>query len=840
MFKNLVYLFILMGWVLINPLVLSAQSRQDKGLIITEKESNLAFPLAKQGFSAPLYVDDADAKVVKIAAEAFKNDIQLLTGQRPILRNQQQELQSFPVIIGTIGQSKYIDQWIKTKQIDATPIKGQWERFAIMVVQHPQKGIKNALVIMGSDRRGTAFGVFELSRMMGVSPWYWWADVLPKPKKSIYISPGNLLSHPPSVKYRGIFINDEDWGLHPWAAKNIDKTLKDIGPKTYAKVFELLLRLKANYIWPAMHPCTKAFYFYADNPKLADDYAIVVGSSHCEPMLRNNVFEWAANFQHEYGTQPGAWRYDVNKAQINQYWKDRIKQSKKYESVYTVGMRGIHDGSMPGPKDKALKVKLLGEVIAAQDSILSEQIGKPSSAIPQIFCPYKEVLSLYQSGLILPDFVTTVWSDDNHGYIRQLANDNEQKRSGRSGVYYHLSYWGAPHDYLWLSSISPVLISYELSKAYQYQADQVWVINVGDIKPAEMELQFTMDLAWNIQSWPPEKAHRFAEKWAEETFGKDFALPIAQIKATYYRLAQEAKPEHLNLVKFTDAQITERLKAYETIFNEVQALKAKIPERLQAAYFQLIAYPVEGAYLMNQKIFYAQKSLQLAQMADSNAFLYAQKAKQAFQQIGLITQKYNHEIAGGKWNGIMSDHPRDLEVFKMPAVAETWVAPVQKMPSKNDVAVLDVLKASDYTTQYAPPGYQITKILGLGIGGSGISVLPFTQKPLAENQLSEAAYAVYAYDFKSAGTYTITIKALPTQGVNSGIKVRYAIAVGDEMPQMVNLAPEGENALWKQNVLRGYASGITKHQIVKKGKQQIKIYFLDPGTVINQLSFLPS
>ena len=482
---KLAKLFFLGGLILFFvPIQVVAQKRS---LAVAEINSPQAFPLADAGKAASIYIDKKDAEVVAIAAEAFKEDINLLTGLSPEVLKNNQALSNYPIIMGTLGQSAYIDQLTKMGKINASVLRGKWETFSISVIENPLKGVKRALVVAGSDRRGTAFGVFELSRRLGVSPLCWWADVKPATKKNLYVQAGQSIVQSPSVKYRGIFINDEDWGIQPWAAKMMDTDVKDIGPKTYTKIFELLLRLKANYIWPGMHPSTKAFYYYANNPVMADKYAIVLGSSHCEPMLRNNVFEWAENFEHEYGKKPGEWRYDLNKNEIEKYWIDRVVQAKNYESVYTVGMRGIHDGSMPGPKDKNEKVKLLGEVIADQRAILSKNTTQPVSSIPQIFCPYKEVLSLYQAGLKLPDDVTIVWADDNHGYIRQLSNPEEQKRSGGSGVYYHISYWGAPQDYLWLSSISPSLISYELTKAYQYKADRLWVVNVGDIKPAEME-----------------------------------------------------------------------------------------------------------------------------------------------------------------------------------------------------------------------------------------------------------------------------------------------------------------------------------------------------------------
>jgi hypothetical protein len=828
-FRNLAGLSVLMLLFLLPK----QNMAQRAGIAVSEINNVSSFPIVDGGKAASIYIDEKDAEVVGIAAEAFKDDIHLLTGTTTSVLKNNPALSAHPIIIGTIGQSFYIDQLIKAGKINRTTLSGKWETFSVSVIENPLKGVKRALVIAGSDRRGTAYGVFQLSRMLGVSPLCWWADVKPATKKSLYVKAGQPLVESPSVKYRGIFINDEDWGIQPWAAKMMDTDVKDIGSKTYTKIFELLLRLKANYIWPGMHPSTKAFYHYANNPIMADKYAIVLGSSHCEPMLRNNVFEWAENFEHEYGKKPGEWRYDLNKNEIANYWTDRVKQAKNYESVYTVGMRGIHDGSMPGPKDKNEKVKLLAEVIADQRAILSKNITKPISSIPQIFCPYKEVLSLYQAGLKLPDDVTIVWADDNHGYIRQLSNPEEQKRSGGSGVYYHISYWGAPQDYLWLSSISPSLISYELSKAYQYKANRLWVINVGDIKPAEMETQFAMDLAWNVNQWKPENADQYAESWAAETFGTEFAKPIAEIKTIYYRLAQAAKPEHMASVNFTDEQAEERLAAYEKIYNQAKKLNDQIPTRLKDAYFELILYPVEGAMLMNQKILYAKKSLVLAANGNQSALTYSKKSKAAFDQIQLITKKYNEEIAGGKWNGMMSWKPRDLAVFKMPKVADSVTAKSSDITTKSENKI--IVGAAKYAEKSVPKGLSLQTLKGLGLGGDGISLYPFTFKPFGEAALQNAAFTIYEVDFKTQGEHQIEVKCLPTQGVNNGIKVRYAISVNNDKPQVINISPASENNIWKQNVLQGYASDITKHEINKTGKSTVKIYMLDPGLVINQL-----
>jgi hypothetical protein len=568
----------------ISLFILCATSIEAQSLKVNEQATKQSFALAAEGKAATIMIDAKDAEVVKVVAAALKDDIKKVTGiPASISTNNKINTTGFAVIAGTIGSSKPIDELVESKKI--ANIKGQWETYYITIVKNPRKNVAQALVIAGSDRRGTAFGMFELSRMIGVHPFNWWADITPRHKNALYIEAGAPITSRPSVKYRGIFLNDEDWGLQPWAAKNMDKDIKDIGPRTYEKIFELLLRLKANYIWPAMHPCTKAFWYYKEDARLADKYAIVLGASHCEPMLRNNVFEWAENYEHEYKQKPGEWRYDLNKNQVYNYWEDRVKEAVTTEAVYTVGMRGIHDGSMPGPKAAPEKLKLLEQVIDDQRSMLSKQFLKPADRVPQIFCPYKEVLNLYQAGMKLPDDITIAWADDNHGYIRQLLNAEEQKRSGRSGVYYHLSYWGRPQDYLWLSSISPSLVSYEMTKAYNYTADRLWVFNVGDIKPAEAEMQFALELAWSVNKWPPDHAHEFTKQWAAEIFGSEVADEITVIKNQYYRLAASGKPEHINSIAFTNDEIDQRLKDYEYIGRKAQHLKTQISSRLHDAYF---------------------------------------------------------------------------------------------------------------------------------------------------------------------------------------------------------------------------------------------------------------
>src|SRR6478736_6644405 len=539
----------LMVWLIAATLLPAAagpvSSRPDLiPLHLAENPKPGDFTLAANGRAADLYVAPEDFKVAQIAADCFGADVERVTGIKPKIKNNPRELSSNVVLIGTIGKSAVIDELIRAGQLDVSQIKGQWESFAITTLTNPLPGVSTALVIAGADRRGTAFGVFTLSEAIGVSPWVWWADVAPQKRATLAVTATTVISLPPSVQYRGIFINDEDWGLQPWAEKTFEPETKDIGPKTYAKVCELLLRLKANYLWPAMHPCTKAFNLYPQNKLVADDYAIVMGSSHCEQMLRNNITEYDEK-------QSGPWDYDKNRWNILAYWQQRLEANGKFENVYTIGMRGIHDSGMPGGGNTQQKVARLQRVIDDQRALFAKVINTDPAVAPQIFCPYKEVLALYQNGLNVPDDVALVWPDDNHGYLRQLSNPAEQKRRGGAGVYYHLSYWGAPEDYLWLCTTPPALVWEEMHKAYEHGARKVWVANVGDIKPGEIGMEFFLRLAWDIKTWNETAQPTFLSDWAKRNFDPTHAAEIAAILDEYYRLNFPAKPEHLHLAQFT-------------------------------------------------------------------------------------------------------------------------------------------------------------------------------------------------------------------------------------------------------------------------------------------------
>ncbi|MCJ8165955.1 glycosyl hydrolase 115 family protein [Pontibacter sp. E15-1] len=668
-----VFIFCLAGYPL------QAQQLSSGQIKVTAAYSPDVFPLAHAAKAAPVYTDAQDAEVVHLAAAAFSEDIRGITGVKATVRNDSswEDISGFPVIIGTISQSGLIDQLVKKQKLDVRGIEGKWESFSITVVNNPSDKVEKALVIAGSDRRGTAFGVFELSRRLGVSPWHWWADVKPKQQADLYITPGALVQGPPSVKYRGIFLNDEDWGLQPWAAQNMDTDIKDIGPNTYARIFELLLRLKANLIWPAMHPSTKAFFHYPGNPQTADAYAILVGTSHAEPMLRNNVGEW-----HEKAM--GDFDYFNNKNAVQDYWEKRVRESSDLEAIYTMGMRGVHDSGMRGAKNASEAATMLQQTIADQRGMLQKHINSNVSAVPQAFTAYKEVLDIYDQGLKLPEDITLVWPDDNYGYIHRLSNPEEQRRSGGSGVYYHASYWGRPHDYLWLSSTHPSLIGEEMMKAYHMKADRLWVLNVGDIKPLEYNIELFLDMAYNARGFQESGAvKRHLRQWVEDIFGGEQAALIHDVLWEYYDLAFERRPEFMGWSRtepttptaftaynhfYYGDEAQRRLDRYEALEKQVKEMRRQISAKDADAFYELVYYPVVGASLMNKKFLFRDKSHLYNLQNRASATDYAQLSSQAYDSIVAETDYYNRQLANGKWNGMMSMAPRNLPVYQKPVL----------------------------------------------------------------------------------------------------------------------------------------------------------------------------
>lgn len=620
------------------------------------------FKLSWDGAAADVYVCDAENLAVRTAASLFCEDVERVTGVKPALKNKTAGLSRHAVIVGTPGACPVIDKLVEAGKVDVREVKGQWETFLIQVVPNPMRGVEKGLVVVGSDRRGAIYGLFDISENLGVSPWHWFADVHPMKQKALVVRKGAYRQGPPSVKYRGVFINDEMWGIRPWAQKtHAPDEGQGLGPKTYRRIFELLLRLKANHIWPAMHRGTKPFNYYERNKVVADEYAIVMGSSHIEPMLRNNI--GGAEWDTEYPGEP--WNYLTNREHIYKYWEDRVKTNAKYENVYTIGKRGKDDAA-----GRDVTVPVLERIFADQRKILRDWVDPDPTKVPQVLIAYTEVLGLLNQGLKVPDDAIICWPDDNWGHIRQLPNAAQRRRRGGSGVYYHFQWLqGASGCYVWLHTTPPGLIWQQMHMAHEHGARDLWVANVGDIKPAEIATEFFLRMAWDIEPWGPDSSGKFLRSWASREFGPTFAEPIAEIMEEHFELGYARRPESMvqkggrgpmrwqwfSLDHYGD-EAQRRIDAYDELIRKTDRIYARLPRDLKDAFFQTVLYNVKGAGLHNLKVLHAQKSHAYGQQGRTSAAGHARKARKALEDLKAVIEHYNTSMVtvGDKWNHMAS------------------------------------------------------------------------------------------------------------------------------------------------------------------------------------------
>ncbi len=797
-------------------------------LAVTHSPMADDFILASNGIAGAIFIESSDDPAVRRAAGDLAEDFARVTGAKPEIENDFPNTEKISILAGTIGKSEIIDRLVAEGKLATNGVSGAWESYVLQVINNPAPGVARALVIAGSDRRGTIYGIYQLSEMIGVSPWYWWADV-PVKKNNLLVLHGDFLKQlPPAVKYRGIFLNDEDWGLRPWAAKTLEPATGNIGSKTYAKIFELLLRLRANYLWPAMHPGTAAFNSFPDDAKIANEYGIVMGSSHCEQMLRNNVSEWDAKTNGDYN-------FVTNPDGVLKYWEQRIRENGKFENIYTMGMRGIHDGAMPGGGTQREKAARLETIIADQREMLARNVNPNVAQVPQIFCPYKEVLPLYRLMTNMPDDITLVWPDDNYGYVSQFSNARERARSGGAGVYYHVSYWGAPRDYLWLCSTPPALIAEEMTKAFDHGANKVWMLNVGDLKPAELDIEFFLKLAWNPHSWNGTNTYNLLEKQITRDFSAANALQITAVMANYYCLNFQRKPEHMNFPTnnlFAASEAAQRLLAWQRLSERVDIVGENLPPELRDSFFELVGYPVKAAAAMNEKC-----------LAGSTA---------AADEIHRLTKIYNEQIAGGKWRNMMSENPRkQVDLGVPPALAMTETAnatnsfSVLKTNPTNGADFFEnnhcvVMEAEHATRFVSGNDANWQKISGLGYNGESVSIFPTTVAVRAtpEKILTESPCLEFKIDFQTVGDWKFTARALPTFSVETGQPQRYAMALDDAPPKIISLplSQDEHNRVWGENVLRNAALTSSVQTIAKPGLHTLKIWMVDPGIVLDTIA----
>lgn len=650
------------------------------------------FSLVGKKDKACVYYDAQDFEVVKTTAGLFANDVKEVSGQILGVATTKEAPQKNCIIIGTLGHNEWIDQMIAKKKLDVETLKNRWESYLVQLVRNPLPGVDKALVIVGSDRRGAAYGLLSVSRTIGVSPWYWWADAPIVKKDQLHLKVDKYISKEPTVKYRGIFINDEDWGLYRWSKRNFEKEVGNFGPRTYAKVCELLLRLQANYLCPAMHDASMAFHRIPENRVVADRFAIIMGSSHCEPLLFNTASEWKRD-------KMGEWDYINNKKGVDSVLNARVKECAPFENVYTLALRGLHDRAMNASNDMGDRKDMLQEALMAQRQMLIDAIGKPGEEIPQAFTPYKEVLDVYDEGLELPDDVTIIWPDDNYGYMKRLSSPKEQKRSGRSGVYYHSSYLGKPHDHLWMNTISPTLMYEELRKAYDATADRIWLLNAGDIKSCEFAVDYFLTMAFDIDAFNFERAANYRTEWLCGMLGDQYRNEYQDVVNSFYKLAFARKPEFMGWgyqwttdkhgrERNTDTdfsltnyrEVDNRLNEYRRIGSTVEKILNNMSdEKQKACFYQSLYYPVKGCELLNRMILDGQRNRWYSIQQRASTKELEKSAKACYDSLEVITNGYN-SLLGGKWDHVMTmKQGFAAAYFELPKLRDVELAPTASL-----------------------------------------------------------------------------------------------------------------------------------------------------------------
>ena len=774
----------------------------------------------QRGKNIFLVVEKNEEKVVHLAIDLLKRDVKSVLDAELTTS----KLQDAHVIIGTIGQSSLLKNYTK----ELSSIKGHHEAFLLKVLEDGR------LLVAGSDKRGTAYGVLELSRLLGVSPWEWWADATPEKREVFHLPIGYTLTQEPTVPYRGIFLNDEDWGLLPWSngrpqpnlpqGEGVNtptvnnkggKSVRPIGPETYRRIFELMLRLRANTLWPAMHECTLPFFLTEGNREAAADYSIFIGSSHCEPMVCNAAGEWERRGE-------GAYDYVNNSKEVYKFWEERVKEVAGQDNIYTLGMRGVHDGKMQGAKTVAEQKAVLERVLKDQRDMLAKYVNEDVTQVPQAFIPYKEVLDIYHAGLEVPEEVTLIWCDDNYGYIRHFPTAEERARKGGNGIYYHISYWGRPHDYLWLNTLSPAVAYQQMNEAYDRGIQKMWIINVGDIKPGEYLLELLMDMAWDLDGVRRIGWQEHERRFLAREFGRSIGDELDKVMKSYYRLNYERRPEFLGntrteekdpawkVVKdlpWSEDYILNRLDTWKELSDKVDRLSRLMLREKQDAYFHLVKYRVQGATQMNEKLLKAQLARHgKADWAKSDA---------AYDSIVALTRVYNEGINNqGKWRGMMDHRPRKLPVFDK--VKHNTV----------DTPMHD----NDDLVQYGwHPMYCVSgnPIPCEGLGYLGTAAL-----------IPQGVSVTYESEVVAEGigdSVNIVLAFVPRHPVNDK-SLRVALSIDNGEPHVVDYATKGRSEEWKVNILWNRAHRIVRVPVdSKKSRHTFTLTALDEGIILDTI-----
>lgn len=809
----------------------------------TKKEKG-HFNLSVSGQAASLHVNELDYPGVIRAAQDLQKDIELVTDVRPSLLFNQPSHKEV-VLIGTIGKSIWIDKLIASKKLNVADVQNKWETYIIEVIENPFPNVDRALVIAGSDKRGTIFGIYELSKQIGVSPWHWWADVPPKKNKNVSVPAARQHSGEPVVKYRGIFLNDEQPALGGWVKENYG----GFNSKFYTKVFELILRLKGNFLWPAMWGQS----FYTEdplNPKLADEYGIVISTSHHEPMMRAHV-EW----QRYKG---GAWNYATNDSTLCEFWREGITRMGNYESIVTLAMRG--DGDEPMSEDN--NIALLQRIVADQRIILEEVTGKNATDIPQVWALYKEVQDYFDKGMRVPDDVTLLLCDDNWGNLRKLPKLTDPERTGGYGIYYHFDYVGGPRNYKWINTNAIERVWEQMHLAYQHGANQIWIVNVGDLKPMEFPISFFLDYAWNPTAIQADQLQVYTQQWSAQQFGITHAKEIASLLSLYTKYNARVKPELLNEKTYSLDNYNEFervVKEYEQLVVRANALTTKLDISQREAYYQLVQHPIIASANLYDMYYYVALNQQAVSKNDIQANDYADKVKELYRKDSLITVDY-HTRNNGKWNHMMSQthigytYWQQPPVNKMPAVhyltsgtAQQSKLPAQRVDAKKLIPKKvkgNVFFEKDQyvsieanNTTHVVNGKETTwQVLpNHGRTGSAITTFPVTAN--AQQLSPSSPYVAYDFYANTTGEVTLQLFFSPTLNFHhSSTGLQYAVSIDDEQPQVVGLnADDHQENIWGTWVAKNILVKSTSHRLLKAGKHTLKFYRIDPGIVLQKL-----
>ena len=804
-----------------------------------------AFTIANEGKLAPLCMNSSDFQGVIRALNDLKRDITSVTDQVPLLVMDNPPTVDEVIIIGTIGKSALIDQLIKNKKISVDDIRGKWETSVTQVVKDPFPNVKQALVIAGSDMRGTIFGIYELSKQIGVSPWYWWADVPPKKNNSLFLKPGRYVVGQPAVKYRGIFINDEAPALAGWATEKFG----GFNHKFYEKVYELILRLKGNYLWPAMWG--RAIYDDDSlSAKLANEYGVVIGTSHHEPLMRAHV-EWS-----RYGS--GDWNYETNEAKLKEFWTKGIERMGDNESIISLAMRGDGDKAMT----ESTNIALLERIVKDQREIISKVTGKEITQVPQLWALYKEVQDYYDKGMRVPDDVTLLLCDDNWGNIRKLPKPGDPKRAGGHGIYYHFDYVGGPRNYKWLNTNPIPRVWEQMHLAYEHGVDRIWIVNVGDIKPMEFPISFFLDYAWNPKLIPQDRLQAYTEYWCEQQFGKANAQEIAAVMSRYLKYSGRIKPELLNEDTYSLRNYNEFervVSEYQMLATQASALAKKLDATSQEAYYQLVLHPILASANLHELYYYVALNKEAADKNDSRANHYANKARDHYKKDSLITVDF-HQRNNGKWNHMMSQthigytYWQQPSVNKMPTVQSILgredVKDEPIPPSRDAMGLITGKQKSNVffeKDQYvsieadhmskAVNANQIAWAVIPDLGKTGSAITPFPVTAPAQTLTASSPHVEYEFYSYSEGNTTLQLFFSPTLNFHrSETGLQYAISIDGETPQVFCLnAEDAQVRIWERWVANNIIVKTSKHAISKPGKHTIKFWMINSGIVLQKL-----